>query len=165
MSRAPHRLHLDKDGHRFSAAHMTVFTDGTKESLHGHNYQASVALDLADVSFARFFDFGKVKAVLDGICREWDHHVLIAERNPFFRLVRRDGDEAEFTVCGRRYVLPAAEVLFLPIENVAVETLAAEIARLVLDRLRDAVPLEVVTGLEIGVTESPGQGATCFREL
>ena len=35
---ARHRIFTGKDVHKFSSAHMTVFPDGSKERLHGHNF-------------------------------------------------------------------------------------------------------------------------------
>jgi hypothetical protein len=40
-----HRVLVAREQYKFSCAHMTVFPDGTKERLHGHNYQRS-AVDL-----------------------------------------------------------------------------------------------------------------------
>ena len=39
------RLHIRKEALKFSAAHMTVFPDGTKESLHGHNYRTKALIE------------------------------------------------------------------------------------------------------------------------
>ena len=36
--RPRHRIFVGKDVHKFSSAHMTVFPDGSKERLHGHNF-------------------------------------------------------------------------------------------------------------------------------
>ena len=33
-----HRISIAREQYKFSCAHMTVFADGTKERLHGHNY-------------------------------------------------------------------------------------------------------------------------------
>ena len=57
MNRAPHRIRVGKDSHKFAAAHMTVFPGGTKERLHGHNFQVHVTVELRDVAFAAFLDF------------------------------------------------------------------------------------------------------------
>ena len=160
--RTRHRIVVGKDRHRFSCAHMTVFPDGTKERLHGHNFQVTAALDLHDVSFARFLDFARVKSALDRLCEAWDERLLIAERSPFLEIVRRDAEEIELRLCGRRYVLPADEVALLPVENVVVEALAEELAMRLVAELGGALKPEVVAGIDVSVSESPGQGASFY---
>ena len=144
---------------------MTVFPDGSKERLHGHNYQVGAVLELSDVSFAHMIAFAPIKDALAAICHAFRERVLLAEHNPYFELVRDDGDELELRLCGKRYVMPREDALLLPIDNVAVEPLAAHIAELLLARLGEALPAGVVTALEVSVHESPGQGASCHVPL
>jgi 6-pyruvoyltetrahydropterin/6-carboxytetrahydropterin synthase len=160
-----HRMVVAREQYKFSVAHMTVFPDGTKERLHGHNYQVGAALELTDVSFASMIAFAPIKDALAAICASFRERVLLAERNPYFEIVRDDGSELEVRLCGKRYVLPREDALLLPIDNVAVEPLAAHIADLLLTRLGDALPRGVVAALEVSVHESPGQGATCHVAL
>ena len=162
MDRARHRLFVGKDNHKFNAAHMTVFPDGTKERLHGHNFAVSVAVDLLDVSLQAFLDLGLLKRAVEEQCRAWNEAFLLAERCPFFTIDSRQGGELAFTLCGKRYLVPEEEVILLPVDNVVVETLAAEFGRALLARLGAALRPDVVEALEVEVTESPGQGAV-FR--
>jgi len=159
-----HRIVVAREQYRFSCAHMTVFPDGTKERLHGHNYQVQVTLDLSDIGFANMVPFAHLKAELETICREFRERVLLAERNPHFELLAR-GTELEFRLCGQRYVLPITDVLLLPIDNIAVEPLAAHLAERLAARLATADAARVITALELAVLESPGQGASCQLDL
>jgi 6-pyruvoyltetrahydropterin/6-carboxytetrahydropterin synthase len=165
MRGAPHRIFVAKEGFKFSCAHMTVFPDGTKERLHGHNYRVGAALDLADVSFAKLVDFGPLKAAIRELCGEWRERTLIAAANPHLEIAADGPDELEFRLCGQRYVLPRGDVTLLPLDNLVVEQLAALIAARLADRLRPGWPPGVVTGLEVTVLESEGQGATHYLEL
>ncbi len=160
-----HRIFVGQDQHKFSVAHMTVFPDGTKERLHGHNFNVSVALDLHTVAFETLLDIGVVKRAIDGLCREWNEHLLVPERCPSLEIVRRDLDEVELRLCGRRYVFPAEDVIFLPLENVVVETLSVELAQRVAERLGPALRPEVVAAIEVTVSEARGQGGTFSLEL
>jgi len=159
MSRARHRLFVGKDNHKFNAAHMTVFPDGTKERLHGHNFAVSVAIDLLDVSLERLLDLGVVKVALEEQCRAWNEALLLAERCPFFQVVSRERGELTFTLCGKRYLVPEDEVILLPVDNVVVETLAEEFCRRLVARLGGALRPGVTEAIEVEITESPGQGA------
>ncbi len=159
-----HRIQVGRAEHKFSCAHMTVFPDGRKERLHGHNYTVSVALDLAAISFAELIDFGAIKREVAALCAEWKECTLVAERNPMTR-VRRLGGEVELDVCGRRYVLPEEDVLLLPVDNTTVEALSAHWADLLATRLAGLLNQTPVLGLEVRIEEVPGQGASAYLGL
>ena len=42
-------LYIDKEAHKFSAAHYTIFSASDRERLHGHNYSVSARI-VADMS-------------------------------------------------------------------------------------------------------------------
>ena len=157
-----HRIYVGKDAHKFSAAHMTVFPDGTKERLHGHNFQVSVAIDLKDVSFKSFLDFSIIKEALNAQCKVWDDRLLLAEKCPYLKVVKSDKTEMEFTLCGKRYVVPADEVAMLPLENIATETLAMEFGKKFVERLDPSLVKRLVVGVEVNITESRGQGGMSY---
>ena len=157
-----HRITIARDQYKVSCAHMTVFPDGTKERLHGHNYTIAVALEIASVELAAMIPFAGIKACLAELCAAWKEHVLIAARNPHL-VILRDDAELELTLCGQRYVMPRQDALLLPIDNVSVEALAAHVAELLRDRLEVLSPNLHV--LEVTVEEVPGQGASCAIEL
>lgn len=144
---------------------MTVFPDGSKERLHGHNYTVAIALELSDTSFAKIIPFAEIRAALAELCGAWKERVLLAEQNPHFELVRRDEHELEFRLCGKRYVLPLEDALLLPIDNIAVEPLAGHCAELLAARLRPILAQPHVRSLEVTIAESPGQGATAHLRL
>jgi len=162
--RRRHRLFVAREQYKLSCAHMTVFPDGTKERLHGHNYQLSVSIEVGDVSLAKMVPFGPIKAALAELCALWKERTLLAADNPYFEIIR-DDDELEFRLCGERYVLPRGDALLLPIDNVAVEPLAAHVAELLVARLGAVLAGAQVLGLEATISESPGQGASCHIEL
>jgi 6-pyruvoyltetrahydropterin/6-carboxytetrahydropterin synthase len=156
-----HRVVVAREQYKFSCAHMTVFPDGTKERLHGHNYQVGAVLELHDVAFAQMIPFAPIKDALSVICKEFRERVLLAANNPFFEKLRDDDDELELRLCGKRYVFPREDVLLLPIDNVAVEGLAAYLVDRMVAALTPSLPPGVVHAIEVSVHESPGQGAAC----
>lgn len=160
-----HRLVLAREQYKFSCAHMTVFPDGTKERLHGHNYTVAVALEVDRIDLPAMVPFAPVKAALAELCAAWKEHVLIAAENPHLEIVRDDAElELEFRLCGERYVLPRGDVLLLPVDNVSVEALAAHVAQLLAARLA-SLAAPHVRALEVTIEESPGQGASCELAL
>lgn len=157
-----HRIFIAREQYKVSCAHMTVFPDGTKERLHGHNYTLALALDLDRVDLPSMVAFAPLKAALGALCAAWKERVLLASHNPHFTIVR-DDTELEFRLCGDRYVLPRADALLLPIDNISVEQLAAHVAALLRDQIAGLSPH--VLAYEVTVAESPGQGSSCTVAL
>lgn len=160
---ARHRISIAREQYKFSCAHMTVFADGTKERLHGHNYTVAVAIEVDRIELAAMIPFAPIKAALGELCATWKEHVLLAANNPFFVIVRDDA-ELEFTLCGERYVMPRHDALLLPIDNISVEALAAHVATLLRQRLA-VLDAPHVLSLEVTIGESPGQGASSTLAL
>lgn len=160
--RARHRIFVGQDQHKFSVAHMTVFPDGSKERLHGHNFNVSVALDLRHVSLESFLDLGILKRAIDAQCREWNERLLLPERSPKIVFARRDDHEVDFTLCGKRYVVPAEDAVILPVDNVVVENLSILFAHRLVERMGDTLRRDVVAGVEVDVREARGQGGSYY---
>jgi 6-pyruvoyltetrahydropterin/6-carboxytetrahydropterin synthase len=158
-----HRIVIAREQYKFSCAHMTVFPDGTKERLHGHNYTVAVAIDVDSVALAAMIPFTPIKAALGELCAAYKERVLLAQNNPYFELVRDDG-ELELKLCGKRYVFPREDVLLLPIDNISVEALAVHVASILKTKIA-ALAAPHVRNLEVTVEESPGQGASCTLAL
>ncbi len=142
---------------------MTVFPDGSKERLHGHNFTIGVIIALSDLRFDRMIAFAPVKQAILQLCAEWKEATLLATKNPHFVVVKDSATEIEFRLCGQRYVLPRSDVRLLPIENIAVEDLAAHVSERLIPSL--AQISEHIHSLDVTVTESPGQAGSCHRVL
>jgi 6-pyruvoyltetrahydropterin/6-carboxytetrahydropterin synthase len=163
-----HRILIAREQYKFSCAHMTVFPDGTKERLHGHNYTLAIALEVSDISLDAMIPFAQIKDALGRLCAAWKEHVLVATTNPRFdrlsalpRDAARPGEDRggyRFRLAGELYELPNDDVLELPIDNISVEALASHAADVLLDAL---VLPNTVLAVEVTVEESPGQGSTC----
>jgi len=155
-----HRIEIAREQYKFSCAHMTVFADGTKERLHGHNYTIAVALEVSSIELAHMVPFSSIKHALADLCVAWKEHVLLATKNPFF-VMKSEAPELEFTLCGERYVMPRGDALLLPLDNISVETLAAHVAELLAPKITAPTAL----CLEVTIEESPGQGASATLTL
>lgn len=154
------RLFVAKDEHKFSCAHMTLFPDGTKERLHGHNYRVSVSVEFEPEQGEGFLDFARVKATLAGLCAELREHLLMPTEAEAVTLIHRDDESTEMRVCGKRYVLPSDELIWLPMPNVVVEHLAEYLWGRIARDLEVDLRRANVRSMEVTVTEAPGQGAT-----
>lgn len=157
-----YRVHIRKEELKFSAAHMTVYPDGTKEALHGHNYRTEISFDLADVSLNAMIDFSIFKKAIRQVSGAWDEKVLLAKSCPFMKDFRQSAGEIEFKLCGKRYVLPADEVVLLPLDNITTETLAEQFCKEMIEKLDPKIMTKNLMGIQVCVEEISGQGATYF---
>lgn len=156
-------LHVRKDYLKFSAAHMTVFPDGSKESLHGHNYQVELTVELAAAAFDSMLDYGTFKRALSKVCADWDEKILLAGTNRWLETLPAAAHEYAFRLCGKRYVLPADEVLILNVDNITTENLAQVLfERFWAELCRDTriAWQQRIVAVSLRVDESQGQGAT-----
>jgi 6-pyruvoyltetrahydropterin/6-carboxytetrahydropterin synthase len=142
---------------------MTVFPDGSKERLHGHNYTLGLALELAEGG--ELLPFAALKAALASECGELRERLLLPGRSPRFTLVSRAGGELEFRLCDQRYVVPEADAQILPIDNATVEALAGYLLGRLYARLEPSLRAARVELIEVAVEETPGQGARASRSL
>jgi len=160
MTPHSYSVSIRKEAFKFSSAHMTVFPDGTKEALHGHNYSTEVSFDLKDISLKNLISFSYFKRAIKELCDEWDEKVLLPAKCPFLKFTTQTETELEFLLCQKRYVLPREEVLLLPLENITAETLSKEFCLKLLKKLSAPLLAESLSGIKVRIDESPGQGAT-----
>ena len=149
-----HRITLERNTLRFSAAHFTTFGDEC-EPLHGHNYDLFVEIegDLTDDSWV--VDFSDAKRIVAAICKQLDHHFLLPLRSRDLKIEERQ-DEYEIIFADRRYVMPRSDVVGLPIDNSTAERLAEWFAGQIADGLH-ALGATNVKRVTVGVEEAPGQ--------
>jgi 6-pyruvoyltetrahydropterin/6-carboxytetrahydropterin synthase len=155
-----HRLFVGQEHHKFSIAHMTVFPDGSKERLHGHNFHVRISIVLKQVGFEHFLDLGILKRALEAQCKEWNEAFLLGDKCPRLEIVRHDDAEIEFRLCGKRYVMPSEDVIVLPVDNVVVENLTVEFGKRWVERVGTALVAEKIASIEVDIRELPGQGGS-----
>jgi 6-pyruvoyl tetrahydropterin synthase/QueD family protein len=149
----------------FSAAHF-ITLDGRCEPLHGHNYGVRVQATGRLTDDSLVLDFITLKEIVRGVCKQLDHRVLLAAESPLLRLARHDDGawEVEFDAANR-YVLPAAVVVALPIDNATTERLAELLARRIAEALRARRLDATLDRLTVGVEETEMQTAFFTLDL
>jgi 6-pyruvoyltetrahydropterin/6-carboxytetrahydropterin synthase len=150
-------IEIHKDYLKFSAAHFLIFPDGTAEQLHGHNYKVYVELRTDLDQHGLVVNFKEIKPMVRAIVDELDEHLLIPGQHPELRATPAPDGAIEIRYRSRRYVIPAEEVIVLPISNSSAENLATWVGRALRDRVRERWPRLRVHKLAVGVEETPGQ--------
>lgn len=149
-------VRIAKEYHKFSAAHFMIFEDGNAERLHGHNYRVEVELHAAEERGGVVIDFHIVKRALGSVLEQLDERMLVPGLHPEV-LISELGDEIEFRYRDRRYLMPSADVVVLPVTNSSSEQLAKWIAEELLAHLRLPGGSTPIQRLQVSVEETPGQ--------
>jgi 6-pyruvoyltetrahydropterin/6-carboxytetrahydropterin synthase len=150
----PHRITLERNTLRFSAAHFTTF-GGECEPLHGHNYDVFVEIEGSLTADSWVVDFSEAKRLVATICKQLDHRFLLPLNSKALKI--EDLETAYEIIFGeRRYVIPRSDVAALPLENTTAERLAEWFANRITDELH-ALGATNVKHVTVGVEEAPGQ--------
>jgi 6-pyruvoyl tetrahydropterin synthase/QueD family protein len=154
-----YKVIVEKEYLSFSIAHFISFA-GKCERMHGHNYAVSVELEGGLTGDRYVLDFVVLKGIVRQICDALDHHFLLPQRSQCLD-IKEAGGEWEIRFGSRRYVLPAEDVLPLPVDNITAERLAEYICGQLIAALQahDVDGLKNLTSVTVGVEESPGQTA------
>jgi 6-pyruvoyltetrahydropterin/6-carboxytetrahydropterin synthase len=160
---------VSKEDFKFSAAHFIVHAS-SRERLHGHNYR--VAVDVRGVMHADgsgyLVDFAVVKRATREVCAALDERFLCPARNAHLAVSRSaDGASLSLRVAadGALFVLPADDVVLLPVPNITVEALANELACRIVSHAALAQYIGgAITQFSVAVTETPGQTARCTHD-
>ncbi len=145
-------LHIDKEAHKFSAAHYTIFDANSRERLHGHNYSVSarIVAPMGDNGFAA--DYNVYKTRIAQVCEALDEYMLLAGHSPY-QSIEEQGDSFLVSFGEERMQFLKADTLVLPIANATVE----EFAYYLLDQLLAASAGDELRELEVCVASGPGQ--------
>ena len=158
-------IRIHKDYLKFSAAHFLIFPDGSAERLHGHNYKVYADVASGLDGHGLVLNFQEIKPLIREICDELDEHLLLPGEHPVLTAERRDDGQMEIHYQDRRYMIPADEVVVLPINNTSAENLAWHIGRQLLTRIQNRFPSVALKRISVGVEETPGQQGVFTLEL
>ena len=163
MSAAGFRIRLAKEDFKFSAAHFTLFPDGTAELLHGHNFRVSVEIGGAGLDdTGLLLDFATVKGAIRAACAALDERVLVPSLAPGLNL-NDQADSVEVAFADRRYLFPRADLVLLPLENSSIELLSRWLWETLAPALQGAPAVELTVWVEETAGQSCGYTASLPR--
>ena len=145
-------LYIDKERHKFSAAHYTIFSATERERLHGHNYSVSarIVAPMGDNGFAA--DYKVYKRRLDTLCEALDEYMLLAGESPY-QQIAQEGDCYRVSFNGEQMQFLKCDTQVLPIRNATVE----EFSRYLLRELLALSAGDDLREIELCVASGPGQ--------
>ena len=145
-------LYIDKESHKFSAAHYTIFSATDRERLHGHNYSVSarIVAPMGDNGFSA--DYNVYKTRLAILCDALDEYLLLAGESPY-QQIEESGACYRVRYSDQEMLFLQSDTLILPIRNATVE----EFSRYLLQRLVDDSEGDDLREIELCVASGPGQ--------
>lgn len=145
-------LYIDKEAHKFSAAHYTIFSATQRERLHGHNYSVSakIVAPMGDNGFSA--DYNVYKGRLAELCEALDEYLLLAANSPH-QQISEQGDNYRVLFAGEEMLFLRSDTLVLPIVNATVE----EFSHYLLQQLLQKSHGEDLREVQLCVASGPGQ--------
>ncbi len=163
MKKEIYRIHLSKENFKFSSAHMTVFPNGTKESIHGHNFQVKLCVDTYAASVDKMIMFSSIKSKVKSVCKRLDEKLLLPSKCKHLIIHTKNKKNTSFSLCKKNYTIPTDEIVFLNLDNITTELLAEYVYK-ELQHSFDHKLKSKIKSIRVTVQESPGQGAEYFIE-
>ena len=149
-------IYIDKQSHKFSAAHFTVFSATERERLHGHNFSVSARIVAPVDDNGLTGDYAVYKEELKKRCDALDEYTLIPTQSPYLD-ISEEGDYYRVQHHRDVLLLLKADTLLIPVRNTTVE----ELSHYLLETLvEDKVFLAAQDIREIEVLVSSGPGQT-----
>jgi len=116
-------VELHKEELKFSAGHFMLFSATQRESLHGHDYQVSVAFHTLIQHNGMSFDCRKYKQKLLDICKQLDYRFILPSQSDFLMLEEAD-DHWIAHLKNESLPFYKNDAVVLPISNVTLEELS-----------------------------------------
>ena len=116
-------IEIHKQYLHFSVAHFTIFSETSRERLHGHNFRIAVSITGEVDDNGLCFDYAIYKEVLQEVCSRFDEYTLIAENSPHL-IIEDEGEYYRVTHNKIPMYLLKTDTILLPIRNVTIEELS-----------------------------------------
>ncbi|MCX2982984.1 6-pyruvoyl tetrahydropterin synthase [Halieaceae bacterium IMCC14734] len=153
---------IDKESHKFSAAHFTIFSATDRERLHGHNFSVSARIVAPVDDNGLTGDYAVYKRKLKQICDAIDEYTLIPSQSLYLQISEQD-EYYRVTHDTDTMLFLKSDTQLLPVRNTTVEDLSSYLLdTLVEDKafLND----QDIRELEVMVASGPGQtGASLWQ--
>ena len=127
------KLKISGDKLTIASAHMLTKHEKCAR-LHGHNYNIEVEVEGEIDENNMLIDFGIFKKEVGDIMKQYDHRILLPEKNEDLDIDIKDTQIIVNTCEGKVYSFPKDDVILLPLEATTVELLAKFLHNLIKKR-------------------------------
>ena len=148
-------IHIDKESHKFSAAHFTIFSSTERERLHGHNFSVASKIVAPVDDNGLTGDYAVYKQQIKKLCDALDEYTLIPSQS-LYLTVEEEADYYRITHDQDVMLYLKADTLILPLRNTTVEDLSNYLLE---ELVADTAFLELqdIRQIEVMVSSGPGQ--------
>mgnify|MGYP001824360684 CR=1 FL=1 len=148
-------IHIDKESHKFSAAHFTIFSATERERLHGHNFSVAARIVAPVDDNGLTGDYAVYKSQIRKLCDAIDEYTLLPAQSPYLEIVE-EGDYYRVRHHEDEMLFLKADTQLLPLRNTTVEDFSHFLLETLLE---DEAFLEAqdVRAIEVMVSSGPGQ--------
>lgn len=125
---------------KFNSSHFVVY-QGFRETLHGHNYKVSIKIKAKKLNSSFYvIDFDIVKVLMNEICDELKHCLLLPGLNKFIQLENLSDNISVTCEDGSKYLFPQKDIKVLQIDQISAECLSKYILDQFIDRFKSRYP-------------------------
>ena len=158
-------IRVYKQYFNFASSHFLIFADGSREPLHGHNYQVQVKVEGDVVEGDLVIDFIPFKPLVKELCDELDHLMLLPRHNPYLEVLELEDRVEVKHRDGSFFCFPKGDTKVLDLPNTSTEMLARHLARNIVREIPVRIPQARIHAVEVEVEESGGQCGVCRLDL
>lgn len=151
-------VELHKEEFSFSAGHFTIFSETSREDLHGHNYHISAKLHVKIGDNGLAFDYRHYKKKIQNLIQQLDRKFMLPEHSKFLKIENKD-DMILAHFNNEKIPFLVRDVVILPVTNVTIE----ELSHWFLQQLiTDPKELEDhgISRIKLSVYNGPGQSGS-----
>jgi 6-pyruvoyl-tetrahydropterin synthase len=126
---------------KFNSSHFVVYK-GFRECLHGHNYKVSIKIKAKKLNSSYYvIDFDIVKEIMNEICEELKHCLLLPGLNKFLKFEYEENYVHLTCEDGSKYLFPKQDVNILDIDQISAECLSKYILDQFIIRFKSKYPI------------------------
>lgn len=148
-------IHIDKEAHKFSAAHFTIFSATERERLHGHNFSVSARIVAPVDDNGLTGDYAVYKAEIRKLCDALDEYTLIPSQSPYLEIGEQEGYH-RVVHNGDVMLFLKSDTLLIPVRNTTVEDLSFYLLDTLLQD-KSLLEAQDIRAIEVMVSSGPGQ--------
>ena len=148
-------IHIDKESHKFSAAHFTIFSATERERLHGHNFSVSARIVAPVDDNGLTGDYAVYKQHIKRLCDTLDEYTIIPLHSQYLS-IDEEGNYFRVRHNQDTLLLLKSDTLLLPVRNTTVEDLSQYLLETLVED-GDFLEAQDIREIEVMVSSGPGQ--------
>ena len=153
-------IELNRNDMKFSVAHFTIFSETSRERVHGHNFYLSVLCKTFIKAGGVSFDYRELRRFLLEKCHFLNERFLLAKNSPYLKVeFLPEKESVKITFNKKEMILLEEDVLLLPLENISSESLSYWF----LDNLlgeKEFLKKNDISMIEVKVSTTTGQSSS-----